>query len=88
MSSSGSFGWAPEQLLFLHSERQHPFLQSVVRILMIDAPVAQLHDSSESMQYRLPAMRLVPQSQCTSDLDPLRRMRQGRDQVCIFQEEC
>ena len=38
------------------------------------------------MQYLLPMMLLVLVYQCTSDLDPLRRVRRDRDRFWMFQE--
>ena len=74
-------------IFWLLSHRQRPVIQSLVRILMIDVPVAQLLGRRVSTQYLLQAMLLVTESLCTSDLVPLRRVCVGRGQVCIFQEE-
>ena len=70
-----------EQLPSLLSQRQRPVLQSLVRFLMIDVPVAELLGLCVSMQYLLQAMLLETESLRTSDLVPLRRVCLGGDQV-------
>ena len=54
---------------------------------MFYVPAAQLIGLCVSPWDLPPDMLLIPLSVRTSDLNPLRRMRLGSDQVCILQEE-
>ena len=80
MPCLGSSGWAGVSAV-------PPFTRTTSVPSISGACIACFLGFCVSKEYLRSAILLVPESLCTSDLDPLRRMCPGRDQVCVFHKD-